>query len=108
MNSLRPQVALAVCLLAFAGCAEKAPKKPEPVILRSGPPADAPKIARAGLASPKDLVCGMDLEEQVAFTRAYKEKQYGFCSNYCAKAFEKDQEGYLKNPGQGMPMPEHK
>lgn len=77
------------------GCAPEAPKKPEPVVVMSGPPAEAPKTPRVELANTIDPICEMALEEQVAFTAVHAGKKYGFCSSYCAKDFEKDTPKYL-------------
>lgn len=77
------------------GCAPEAPKKPEPVVVMSGPPAKAPKTPRTELANTIDPICDMQLEEQVAFTSVHAGKKYGFCSSYCSKEFEKDTPKYL-------------
>jgi membrane fusion protein, copper/silver efflux system len=50
----------------------------------------------------KDLVCGMDVEEDAAKavgrTSEYRGKQYYFCSDSCKRQFEKDPESYTEVP----------
>jgi YHS domain-containing protein len=96
---MKLRIAFAVLPLLAAtltpGCTPEAPKKPAPVVVMSGPPADAPKTPRAELANTVDPICEMQLEEQVAFTAVHAGKKYGFCSSYCSKEFEKDTPKYL-------------
>ena len=45
----------------------------------------------------KDLVCGMEVDEDnPPFTAVYKGKTYCFCSNSCKREFERDPEQFLK------------
>lgn len=51
----------------------------------------------------KDLVCGMDVNEKTAkFKTEYKGKTYYFCAPGCKRAFEKEPEKYIANPGKSM------
>jgi YHS domain-containing protein len=44
----------------------------------------------------RDLVCGMDVDEQTATTTAeYQGKTYYFCAPGCKKAFDKEPEKYV-------------
>jgi Cu+-exporting ATPase len=44
----------------------------------------------------KDVVCGMDVEEETAAGKSeYKGQTYYFCSSGCKRAFDKDPEKYL-------------
>lgn len=55
----------------------------------------------------KDPVCGMDVDPKTAAGKSeYKGETYYFCSNGCKRAFDKEPEKYLANPGH-MPMPGH-
>ena len=49
----------------------------------------------------KDLVCGMDVDENKAGNMEYKGKTYYFCAPGCKASFEKDPEKYLKSTGGG-------
>lgn len=54
------------------------------------------QIKLADLSTPKDLVCGMPLEEGgVADTASYSSKLYGFCSAECKAEFQKSPDTYL-------------
>lgn len=62
---------------------------PEPV-------AKAPEVKLAELATAKDLVCGMPLEEgAIADTILYEGKIYGFCASECKAEFAKNPTAYL-------------
>ncbi len=46
---------------------------------------------------PKDLVCGMEVDEKQAPAKAeYKGRTYYFCAPGCKAAFEKDPERYTR------------
>ncbi len=46
----------------------------------------------------KDLICGMQVEEQsAAGTSEYKGKTYYFCSPGCKVAFDKEPEKYISS-----------
>lgn len=45
----------------------------------------------------KDLVCGMDVDEnKAAASKEYEGKTYYFCSESCSAAFSKDPEKFIK------------
>ena len=54
----------------------------------------------------KDLVCGMDVDEQTAVHKsAYNGKTYYFCGAGCKRAFDKEPEKYIgKAAGQAEPV----
>ncbi len=53
-------------------------------------------IKVADLGSPKDFVCGMDVEEgSIADTASFEGKTYGFCSSECKAEFIKNPQSYL-------------
>jgi YHS domain-containing protein len=66
-------------------------------------PQDAPKeketfkFTTAQLSTPKDYVCGMDLDkdEMIADTMLFEGKIYGFCDPGCKAEFAKDPKSYL-------------
>ena len=44
----------------------------------------------------KDIVCGMEVNEQTAAGKSeYKGQTYYFCSTGCKKAFDKEPEKYI-------------
>jgi YHS domain-containing protein len=44
----------------------------------------------------KDLVCGMDVDEETAkYKTTYKGKTYYFCAPGCKKVFEENPEKYI-------------
>jgi YHS domain-containing protein len=54
------------------------------------------QVKLAEFATPKDLYCGMDLEEgAIADTTTYQGKLYGFCSTECKQEFVKNPSQYL-------------
>ena len=44
----------------------------------------------------KDLVCGMDVDEENAIKSVYKNQTYYFCSPTCQSEFEKNPEQFIK------------
>lgn len=50
----------------------------------------------------KDLVCGMEVDDQQAAASVnYQEQTYYFCCQGCQRQFEKDPEAYLKGDAGG-------
>ena len=54
----------------------------------------------------KDLVCGMDVDEQTAVHKSeYNGKTYYFCGAGCKRAFDKEPEKYIgKADAQAEPV----
>ncbi len=45
----------------------------------------------------KDIVCGMQIDESIAFAKSsYQEKEYSFCSLICKERFDAEPEKYIK------------
>ena len=60
------------------------------------PEATTINVKISDLASAKDYVCGMDVEDgAIADTASYQGKLYGFCSTECKAEFIKSPETYL-------------
>lgn len=82
------------CAIILAACNNKAEKPAETKM------ADTPKkgidIKVAALASNKDLVCGMPVEEgSIGDTTTLDGKIYAFCSSECKAEFLKNPQSYL-------------
>ena len=80
-----------IVLAGLSSCNQSGPKEetsaPDPM-------ATGVNMTVAQLASDKDLVCGMPVEDGgIADTASYEGKVYGFCASECKKAF-------LENPSQ--------
>ncbi len=84
-----------IMLLLVTGCNQKPGTTEKPADTKV---ADQKTISikLAEFASPKDLYCGMPLEEgSIADTTMYDGKLYGFCSTECKTEFLKDPQGHL-------------
>lgn len=84
--------------LALVSCNNKTEQKAEEKTDAAPMTAEPQKInvKLADLASGKDYVCGMGLEEgSIADTASYEAKLYGFCSSECKAEFVKNPSSYL-------------
>ncbi len=50
----------------------------------------------------KDLVCGMNVDENAKFSSTHKGKTYGFCSTGCKAKFDKAPESFVPASEQGV------
>lgn len=81
----------AACIIALASCNNTASPQKEA-------PAEHPKIELkiVDLATPNDLVCGMEVAENaIADTVVYEGKIYAFCATGCKDEFLKNPASYL-------------
>ncbi|HEY0262686.1 MAG TPA: YHS domain-containing protein [Chitinophagales bacterium] len=99
MNKL---ILTALCAMAFASCNNHTPaeeKTTETTIektLPTGRQAAKINVKTADLATPKDVVCGMDLtDDLIEDTTSYEGKVYGFCNVGCKEEFLKNPTSYL-------------
>ncbi len=79
--------------LGVCGCNFKAKDK---TLLPPSPPKDDIQLKLSQLASDKDHVCGMSIEEgSITDTASYNGKLYGFCAAECKAEFLKSPDTYL-------------
>ena len=70
---------------------------PDCMLLFSRNPSDYINFNGRKTTMAKDLVCGMDVDENnPPFTAVYKGKTYYFCCNSCKREFEREPEKFLK------------
>jgi YHS domain-containing protein len=85
-------------LVILAACNQKAEPKADASATEVTPAATAEtvNVKVSELSTPKDYVCGMNVEEgAIADTTTYEGKLYGFCSKECKAEFVKEPAKYL-------------
>ena len=50
----------------------------------------------------KDLVCGMNVDENAKISSTHQGKTFGFCSTGCKAKFDKDPESFVKASEKGV------
>lgn len=86
---------LAALCSVLVSCNQKQ-EQHETQISSPEPAAQTPAVKLAELATDKDLVCGMTLEEgAIADTILHEGKIYGFCASECKAEFAKTPTTYL-------------
>ncbi len=55
---------------------------------------------------PKDLVCLMEIDEDVVFKVEYNKRAYYFCSRFCLEKFIKNPGNYLDRHKDSLDKPE--
>lgn len=80
--------------LSLVSCNQKAEQKAETAAPATEP--EKMEVKLSDLASNKDYVCGMPLEEgSIADTFRYEGKLYGFCASECKDSFALKAATYL-------------
>ncbi len=93
-------IVLAALCLSLSSCNQKQ-EHTEAQVSSPEPAAQAPAVKLAELATTKDLICGMTLEEGgIADTILHDGKIYGFCASECKAEFAKNPTAYLAEPNQ--------
>ena len=83
-----------ITALALGACNHKTETTTETTSAVTEP--KKPEIKLADLATNKDFVCGMPLEEGgIADTASFEGKLYGFCSTECKDSFALKPSSYL-------------
>jgi len=81
-------------ILALSACNQKVEQKTDTGT--AAPERKKMEVKLTDLASAKDFVCGMPVEEGgIADTASYEGKLYGFCSAECKAEFAKNPSSYL-------------
>ncbi len=92
MNKL---ILTALCAAALVSCNNHTPAE-EKVTETSTEKTAKINVKTADLATPKDVVCGMDLtDDLIEDTTSYEGKVYGFCNVGCKEEFLKNPTSYL-------------
>ena len=89
---------MAIACLLLVSCNQKQEQN-ETQVSSPEPATHALAIKLAELATDKDLICGMTLEDgAIADTALHEGKVYGFCASECKAEFVKNPTAYLVEP----------